>query len=62
MSQSEIILTVENVDPVALFGENNIKLNLIRKSFPDITITSRGSLIKILGKKKETQTVKEKLN
>ncbi len=61
MSQSEIILTIENVDPVALFGENNIKLNLIRKSFPDITITSRGSLIKILGKKKETQTVKEKI-
>lgn len=61
MSQSEIILTVENVDPVALFGENNVKLNLIRKTFPDTTITSRGSLIKIAGKKKETQQIKAKL-
>ena len=61
MSQSEIILTVENVDPVALFGENNNKLNLVRKSYPDTTITSRGSLVKISGKKKDTQAVKEKM-
>lgn len=61
MSQSEIILTVENVDPVALFGENNNKLNLLRKSYPDTTITSRGSLVKITGKKKDTQAVKEKM-
>ncbi len=61
MSQSEIILTVENIDPVALFGENNSKLNLIRKSYPDTTITSRGSLIKITGKKKDTQAVKDKV-
>lgn len=61
MSQSEIILTVENVDPVALFGENNNKLNLVRKAYPDTTITSRGSLIKISGKKKDTQSIKEKL-
>lgn len=61
MSQSEIILTVENVDPVALFGENNNKLNLLRKSFPETTITSRGSLLKIIGKKKDTQAIKEKV-
>jgi phosphate starvation-inducible PhoH-like protein len=61
LSQSEIILTVENVDPVALFGENNNKLNLIRKTYPDATITSRGTLIKITGKKKDTQSVKEKV-
>ncbi len=61
MSQSEIILTVENLDPVELFGENNSKLNMIRRSYPDATITSRGSLIKISGKKKDTQAVKEKV-
>jgi len=61
LSQSEIILTVENLDPVELFGENNSKLNMIRRSYPDATITSRGSLIKISGKKKDTQAVKEKV-
>ena len=57
---SEIILTVEGVDPVELFGENNVKLNLLRKAFPEITITSRGSSIKLAGEKKFTQRAKSK--
>lgn len=58
---SEIILTVEDVDPVELFGENNIKLNLLRKAFPEITITSRGSSLKLAGEKKFTQKAKSKV-
>ncbi|MDQ3143213.1 MAG: PhoH family protein [Bacteroidota bacterium] len=61
MSQSEIILTVENVDPVALYGENNSKINLLRKAYPELTITSRGSQVKISGQKKDTQSAKDKL-
>ena len=57
---SEIILTVDGVDPVELYGENNAKLNLLRKAFPDVVITSRGSGIKLLGDKKETQEAKAK--
>lgn len=57
---SEIILTVEGVDPVALYGENNLKLNLLRKAYPDATITSRGNSLKISGEKKDTQEVKAK--
>ena len=57
---SEIILTVEGVDPVELYGENNAKLNLLRKAFPDVTITSRGNNVKITGEKKDTQTAKSK--
>ncbi len=57
---SEIILTVEGVDLVELFGENNAKLNLLRKAHPDATITSRGSSLKIGGEKKDTQTAKGK--
>jgi phosphate starvation-inducible protein PhoH and related proteins len=55
---SEIILTVEGVDPLALYGENNAKLNLLRKAYPDATITSRGNSLKISGEKKDTQAVK----
>jgi len=58
---SEIILTVEGVDPLELYGENNAKLNLLRKAFPDITITSRGSSIKMAGEKKYTQGAKAKI-
>ena len=55
---SEINLTVEGVQPLDLFGENNLKLNLLRKAFPDVQITSRGNLLKLVGEKKETQEVK----
>lgn len=57
---SEIILTVEGVDPVALFGENNAKLNLLRKAFSDVTITARGNSLKISGDKKDSQAAKAK--
>ena len=57
---SEIILTVEGVDPVELYGENNAKLNLLRKAFPDVTFTSRGSSLKISGEKKLAQSAKAK--
>lgn len=57
---SEIILTVDGLDPVALYGENNVKLNLLRQAFPDITITSRGNSVKLAGEKKLTQKAKSK--
>lgn len=57
---SEIILTVEGVDPVELFGENNAKLNLLRKAFPEVNITSRGNSLKLAGEKKYTQKAKAK--
>lgn len=57
---SEIILTVEGIDPVELYGENNVKLNLLRKAFPEITITSRGNHLKLDGEKKYTQKAKSK--
>ncbi len=57
---SEIILTIDGIDPVELYGEKNVKLNLIRQAFPDVTITSRGNNVKISGEKKHTQKVKAK--
>ena len=57
---SEIILTVEGLDHVELYGENNAKLNLLRKAFPDVVLTSRGAGIKLQGEKKETQAAKAK--
>jgi phosphate starvation-inducible protein PhoH and related proteins len=57
---SEIILSIDGVDPLELYGEKNVKLNLLRQAFPDITITSRGNSIKIVGEKKVAQTAKGK--
>src|SRR5690606_1525357 len=44
-----------------LYGENNSKLNLIKKAFPEVQITSRGNQLKLKGDKKGTQDVKTKV-
>lgn len=58
---SEIILNAEGVDPLELFGENNSKLNLLRKAFPQLQITSRGTQIRLSGEKKYTQKAKARV-
>jgi phosphate starvation-inducible PhoH-like protein len=57
---SEIILTIEGVDLVELYGENNVKLNLLRKAYPDVTMTSRGNNLKLAGERKDSQGAKSK--
>lgn len=57
---SEIVLTLEDIDPLELFGQNNTKLNLFRKAFPEVVVTSRGNQIKLAGKKKQAQAAKDK--
>lgn len=58
---SEIILQIEDVDLLQLYGEKNIKLDLLKAAYPDVTITSRGNNLKLSGDKKETQRVKDKV-
>lgn len=60
-SESEIHLTIEGVDPLALYGEQNIRLQLLKRAFPDVQITSRGNSIKLIGDKKDTQALKSKI-
>ena len=57
---SEIILTITDIDLVELYGENNANLNIIRAAYPNISITARGSNLKLVGEKKETQKLKSK--
>ena len=61
MSLSEVVLLIENLDLVAFYGKNDNHLNAVRKAYPDVTITSRGGMIKINGEKKRVQDVKAKL-
>ena len=57
---SEIVLTIDGIDPYQLYGEKNSKLNLLREAFPEVSIVSRGNKIKITGEKKHAQKVKAK--
>ena len=58
---SELIITIEGIDPLELYGENNAKLNILKKAYPKVQITSRGNQIKIKGEKKDTESVKSKI-
>jgi len=58
---SEIILKIAGVELVDLYGEKNSKLNILQAAYPDVKITSRGTSLKLSGEKKETQTVKSKV-
>jgi len=58
---NEIILTIDGIDPVELYGQNNSKLKLLKKAFPDVTITSRGENLKLTGSKSSTQQAKAKV-
>ena len=55
---SEIILTIQDIDPIDLYGEKNKKLNLLKKAFPNVKFTSRGSNLKLVGERGDTQKAK----
>lgn len=46
------------MDPVALYGEKNSRLNLVKNAFSELKITSRGDSVKIAGPSKQAQQVK----
>lgn len=58
---SEIEVSISGVDPLALLGGNNKKLNIIREGFPDVKVTQRGTTVKIKGSKEDSQKVKHHL-
>lgn len=58
---SEIVLTIDGVDLRELYGERNKHLDILKKSYPNLQIISRGNYLKLNGKKKETQNAKANL-
>ncbi len=58
---NEIILTIDGVDPLDLFGQKNSKLNLLKLAYPDLTIHARGNNLKISGDKKQSQEAKARV-
>jgi phosphate starvation-inducible protein PhoH and related proteins len=61
MNLSEVVLLLEDLDLVAFYGANEVNINSLRKSYPDVTITSRGGMVKLNGDKKRVQDVKKKI-
>ncbi len=58
---SEILLKLNGVDPLELYGIHDSKLAVLKAAFPDLVITTRGDLLKLSGNKKDTQKAKSKV-
>jgi phosphate starvation-inducible protein PhoH and related proteins len=59
---TEIIIFLEDIDPVVLFGTNNSTLDKIRGFFPKIKILVRGNELKCMGEESEITIFAEKFN
>ncbi|MGB4401197.1 MAG: PhoH family protein [Daejeonella sp.] len=57
---NELNLTLDNVNPVVIWGANNEYFEIIKKHFPKIKIVARGTDLKVLGDEGEINTFKQK--
>ncbi|HUV01134.1 MAG TPA: PhoH family protein [Bacteroidales bacterium] len=59
---TEIIIFLEDIDPLVFFGTNNSLLDKIRGFFPKIKIVVRGNELKCIGEEGEITMFAEKFN
>ncbi len=59
---TEIVIFLEDIDPVVFLGTNNSLLDKIQNFFPKIKILSRGNEIKCMGEESEITVFAEKFN
>ncbi len=53
---------IDNVDPIAFYGVNNINISLIRNLFPKLRMAARGSVITVIGDEQETALFEQKIH
>jgi phosphate starvation-inducible PhoH-like protein len=53
-------INLEGIDPLEFFGVNNVKIDLIKKLFPDIKITSRGNSLFVQGEENKIDNFEKK--
>lgn len=59
---SEKVIVLDSVEPVEIYGVNDVKLNIIKKHFSKLKIVARGYSIKVLGDDNEIKHFEKKLN
>lgn len=58
---TEKIIALDSVDPMEIYGVNDVKLNVIKKHFPKLKLITRGYTIKVLGEASEIVRFEKKL-
>ena len=59
---TEKIITLDSVEPVEIYGVNDVKLNVIKKHFPKLKLIARGYSLKVLGDQNEINRFEKKLD
>ena len=59
---SEVIITIDDINPVDFYGVNNSNLSLLKKAFPRLKLVTRGNKIKVAGKSEDIQRFEEKIS
>jgi phosphate starvation-inducible protein PhoH and related proteins len=57
----EKLIYLEGIDPVVLYGVNNIRYERIRNAFPKLKLIARGNEIKAMGDKMEVSSFEKKM-
>ncbi len=58
----EKTIDLEEVEPVNIFGINNIILEKLKRFFPKVSIIGRGNEIKVIGGAEEIEIVEQRIN
>lgn len=58
----EKIIEISGINPVDLFGANDVKLKLIKSFFPKLKIVARGTTLKVLGETKLLQEFSDSMD
>jgi phosphate starvation-inducible PhoH-like protein len=59
---NEKIITLDSVEPVEIYGVNDVKLAIIKKHFPKLKLVARGYSLKVLGNAEEITRFEKKLD
>ncbi len=57
----EKLITLDAIDPVEIYGVNDVKLNIIKKYFPKLKLIARGYSLKVLGDESEISRFEKKM-
>jgi phosphate starvation-inducible protein PhoH and related proteins len=58
----EKLIYLEGVDPLSIYGVNNVRYEKIRNAFPKVKIVARGNEIKTMGEKADVQDFEKKID
>ncbi|MDO9000921.1 MAG: PhoH family protein [Bacteroidota bacterium] len=58
---NEKIITLDSIEPVEIYGVNDVKLNIIKKHFPKLKLIARGYSLKAIGDSNEITRFEKRL-